>query len=534
VLVPAHPDGCEGAGAFSRADDCAPDDPSLSPANPDLPDDDVDQNCDGTWACYVDLDGDGYGAPEPREVDTPCSQRADLSSNREDCDDDRPDVNPAAPDLPASGVDEDCDGLALCATDDDVDGFGTPGSAALSPDGTCDHPGLAETYEDCGPHDPSVYPDAREVIADDLDNNCDGRLECYHDSDQDGVGTQEVVRSSVATSCADPGASVSPYYDDCDDRNPLVHPRLAEVVDNDDNDCDGFALCARDLDGDGRTSPDSPADWLETASCANIEGYGANGDCEPLNPLVREGMLEVVNAFDDNCDGTLAAYLDRDKDGYGVSTIHYPPAQPGVPLGYSDVRGDCDDTNPRISPGSLDVVGDDLDQDCDLLLTCFQDRDRDGWGGRSTVENYAAACNRRRSGASDVRGDCDDEDASIRPGNPDRSGDGIDADCDGADGLQLDVDPATGTAHIRGAGKDGEVVLVASTLGRGPGPCPRALGGACVDLRRPTQVGTGTADPMGELTLPLTLPVGQAAWYQAWRFGSPGEAAWASPVVAVP
>ncbi len=83
---------------------------------------------------------------------------------------------------------------------------------------------------------------------------------------------------------------------------------------------------------------------------------------------------------------------DRDVDQDGVA----PPA-------------DCNDANPAIRPGAVDVAGDGVDQDCsgaDLVI----DRDRDGFPAPA---------------------DCNDEDAKINPTAAEIAGNGIDENCDG-------------------------------------------------------------------------------------------------------
>ena len=60
---------------------------------------------------YADLDGDGYGDPD--SVIDDCIQPDSTVVNSDDCDDSDPTINPDAIDIPNNGIDEDCDGMDL-------------------------------------------------------------------------------------------------------------------------------------------------------------------------------------------------------------------------------------------------------------------------------------------------------------------------------------------------------------------------------------------------------------------------------------
>ncbi len=76
-----------------------------------------------------------------------------------------------------------------------------------------------------------------------------------------------------------------------------------------------------------------------------------------------------------------------------------------------DVIADCNDNDPTIYPGAIEIPNDGIDQNCDGLE--FIDTDEDGY---------------------DASVDCNDIDPTIYPGAPEILDDGIDQDCDGIDG----------------------------------------------------------------------------------------------------
>jgi uncharacterized protein (TIGR02145 family) len=88
--------------------------------------------------------------------------------------------------------------------------------------------------------------------------------------------------------------------------------------------------------------------------------------------------------------------------------------------GFTKRQGDCNDQEPNIHPGAIEICGDSIDQDCDGVdISCDDfDNDNDGY-----TEN---------------QGDCDDNNADINPDAVEICCDGIDQNCDGI-GCEIDT-----------------------------------------------------------------------------------------------
>jgi hypothetical protein len=539
---------CADVGAFHTADDCHDTDPQLGPHAAELPHDDIDQDCDGYVACTADLDGDGFGGPSPQLLlAAGCSTAPETTTDTSDCDDADPDTFPGAPEVIADGIDQDCDGLFTCWVDDDLDGYGDGLHWFSSPSATC--PGGTTLAGDCDDTDPLFHPAIIETVNNLLDEDCDGLLSCWADTDLDGWGGA-VVQVDAAT-CELAAVPTAGQPGDCNDSRNTVYPGAVELPGNGrDENCDGFELCYLDLDDDTWGDAHQPPVLVPTTphiGCGtHAQRSHVGTDCDDSDPLVSPGQDEVpANDVDEDCDGQLGCYADRDGDGFAgnrTTLVSLPALCPAFGLSVTD----CDDLDANTSPGAPDVPGNTDDEDCDGALTCYVDADGDGYGSSATTTTWLAECDRPLNQLSTTGDDCDDGSAARNPSAREFRQDGTDQDCDGVDGFALWVSPLAPEPggpiefDVRGADPGATLWLVRSSQGPGQGPCPAQLGGACVGVRSPQLLLSRAAGLNGALlvsrTLPETLPPGTQVWFQvlASRAGGPALRSAVVPVVVGP
>ncbi|MBO6936830.1 MAG: hypothetical protein JJ863_17805 [Deltaproteobacteria bacterium] len=390
---------------------CRPGDPTADPFGCTPGEDPCmeGQSCDNERAdCFTDCgfapDADGDGHPA-------------IGCGGDDCDDADPNRYPGNTEVCDDGHDEDCDPMTLGGRDLDGDG---EVDAACCNDDRCG--------TDCNDRRRDARPGLPESC-DSLDNDCDGMLdegvlvEGFVDMDVDLHGDPSMPISA----CADtPGFSV--VGDDCDDSEPHRHGAQVEVCDAIDNDCDGTVdespasvTWYRDADADGFGSAAAGT----TVSCVPPAGHVLRlGDCDDTEARISPLGTEQCNGIDDDCDGRANYQIapgdteDDDGDGYADATCG---------------GDDCNDASADAHPGATELMN-FLDDDCDGTIDeapdtvpWYVDRDRDGFGTDSepSIESAEPV-----AGRAPRAGDCDDADATIRPGWPDGC-DGIDEDCDG-------------------------------------------------------------------------------------------------------
>ena len=130
-------------------------------------------------------------------------------------------------------------------------------------------------------------------------------------------------------------------------------------------------------------------------ACVDSDGDGftqCDGDCQNADPAVHPDASDIVgDNIDNNCDGINGQ--DADQDGFEAAAVG---------------GKDCDDNNPSVHPNAMEVPYNGIDEDCSALT---RDDDLDGDGFM-------------------LADDCADDEATIYPGALE-TWDCVDQDCDG-------------------------------------------------------------------------------------------------------
>lgn len=179
--------------------------------------------------------------------------------------------------------------------------------------------------------------------------------------------------------------------------------------------------------GGGDANDDADCDGTRDDGVLDDDGDGyteIDGDCDDTDGTIFPGAVEVEDGDDNDCNDCIDD-VDSDGDGFGFSTVDTCGDDCSPSMDSSPNPDLPADSDADVNPDALETAYDGYDQDCDGLDEC--DYDEDGYKvDCSLVTDRDCFCT-----CTEATCDCDDNNAEINPGKPENNSDGVDNDCDG-------------------------------------------------------------------------------------------------------
>jgi hypothetical protein len=410
-------------------DDAAPHGPTVFPAAPELCDG-IINDCDAGALDVREVDNDGDGFVECTFDGGGWDGEVAVIGG-DDCDDVTPKafaVYPGADEL-CDGIINDCTTETLPSNESDDDGDSHVECAPR--DGWVGDPSIVDG-QDCDDSEPTIYQGA-PFLCDGLKNDCDDAGVHPDEIDDDG---DFYVECDFDVPVWRDGFMIG--GNDCNDTDPTIFPTASELCDGILNDCDG-SIPPRETDNDGDDHVECTIDF------GGWDGPfpGMLGDdCDDADPT-------VYPLADELCDGII-----------NDCAVRFDPADPFVPLASNEVDDDgdgfvectedfggwhgvlisggddCDDVDPTIFPGALELCDGqfnncefpvlpavEIDDDGDRFVEC--DIDAGGWDGVFIIGG----------------GDCMDDNPDVYPAAAELC-DGLDNQCEEAGSAFDKLDPS--------------------------------------------------------------------------------------------
>lgn len=391
------------SGIAENGDDCDDSNPSIFPGAPEIPCNNVDENCSGMADDAPDADSDTYDICDP-------SDPGDKDGKKADCDDTNKAVHPGANEVcdcidnqcpPEAGygeVDEGCP-----CVDNDKDSFFCQTKCAKGAPLDCDD-NSADRWSSCSSC---------------LDNDQDGYfLKCDAYSRIKGPDCDDANANAWDTCATCRDNDQDTYYEACNNYAGINGP------DCNDSDIDNWASCKTCLDRDKDTWYIGCDAYTKRKGPDCNDGNANTGDsCDTCNDGDGDGYFQLCNQYTDikgpdcndaqpNAWDTCDTCKDSDQDTYY-----------GVCNKYSGIKGvDCNDNdvdNWASCETCLDGDSDAWYVDCDAYTT-RNGPDCDDWNKKANKECKGCADNdgdgHEAGGACADPTDCDDDNAEVYPG----------------------------------------------------------------------------------------------------------------------
>lgn len=252
-----------------------------------------------------------------------------------------------------------------------------------------------------------------------------GTTTYYADIDGDGFGNA----TTSIVNCVPPVGYVT-NNTDCNDADSTEFPGATWVLDNDN---DGFGATGSTVisctQPNGYISSLAPVDCNDANAAigaaityyqdADLDGFGNAAITQtactaPTGYVTNNTDCDDANALVGGANTTF--YADADNDTYGDATVTMIACV--APTGYVANNTDCDDTNPATHPNAVEVC-DGFDNNCNgsndeglTTFTWYMDSDNDGLGNPAvTAQNCL-----QPTGYVGNDNDCDDSDADPNAG----------------------------------------------------------------------------------------------------------------------
>jgi len=434
--------------------------------NSDDCDDTDDQIGIASEVYYVDADADGFGAGDPILF---CSNPgAGYSLNNDDCNDEDETIFPGAAEIPDDGIDQDCDGEDLtllgdefgiymfngtvdCNTQDlsatvyssniTFSDYSSTSTICAAGGGIFNRSGWNTT----GIIDLNEYNEFT-ITPDDCFDLTLTKIVFLHRNSAAGGTPTWTLRSSVDNFTADVATGQSSTADETTTiLLPTSFENVGEVT---------FRFYITNMGSAGSTwrndnvsvfGFENPLPVLTFYADADGDGFG-----DILNPISACSQPTGYVVNDEDCDDTdeninpdTYWYEDLDADGYGNSSVFIQTCE--QPIGYVLEGLDCNDNDENINPGAPEAcngIDDNCNGDVDeglVFVTYYTDADGDGYGTGVGFES----CEDPGAGFATNDDDCDDTDENITLPTQyyvDADGDGYGA----GDPIDFCVDPGVG------------------------------------------------------------------------------------------